>query len=60
MKLVKIRNVLSLPIDAVEKKHSEEVTKYTEACENSQDLSDAHLEALDEVLANKNQTSVQT
>ena len=60
MKLVNIRNVLSLPIDVVEKKHAEAVTKYIEACENSQDLSDTHLEALDVALANKNRTSVQT
>ena len=60
MKLVNIRNVLSIPIDVVEKKHAEAVTKYIEACKNSQDLSDAHLEALDETLANKNRTSFQT
>ena len=58
MKLVNIRNVLSLPIDVVEKKYTEAVTKYIEACNNSEDLSDTHLDTLDEALANKNQTSV--
>ena len=58
MKLVNIRNVLSLPIDVVEKKYAEAQTKYIEACKNSEDLSDTHLDTLDEALANKNQTSV--
>ena len=35
MKLVNIRNVLSLPIDVVEKKYAEAHTKYIEACKNS-------------------------
>ena len=60
MKLVNIRNVLSLPIDVVEKKHAEAVTKYIEACENSEDLSDTYLDTLDETLTYKNRTSVQT
>ena len=58
MKLVNIRNVLSLPIDIVEKKYAEAQTKYIEACKNSEDLSDTHHDTLDEAMANKNQTSV--
>ena len=56
---VNIRNVLSLPIDIVEKKYTKALTKYKEACENSPELSESHLDTLYKALANKNRTSVQ-
>ena len=59
MRLVNIRNVLSLPIDIVEQKYADAVTKYKEACKKSPELSDTHLDTLDEAKANKNLTSVQ-
>ena len=60
MKLVNIRNILSLPIDIVEQKYAKAVTKYKEACKKSPELSEAHLYTLDKAMTNKNRTSVQT
>ena len=60
MILVNIKEVLSLPTDIVEKKYAEAVTNYKSACKNSPELTETHLDSLDEVMANKTRTSVQT
>ena len=60
MKLVNIKDVLTLPIDIIEKKHLEAVANYKEACRKSPELVETHLDTLDEAMANRNRTSIQT
>ena len=60
MKLVTIRNILSLPLDVLETKYRFNIQEYKNACETAYKLADKHMCSLDESKANKNHTSVET
>ena len=57
MKLVNIRNILSLPLDVLETKYRFNLQEYKKACETAYKLADKHMCSLDEARANKNHTS---
>ena len=60
MKLVNIRNILSLPLDVLETKYRFNLQEYKKACETAYKLADKHMCSLDEAKANENHTSVET
>ena len=60
MKLVNIRNILSLPLDVLETKYLFNLQEYKKACDIVYKLADKHMCSLDEAKANKNHTSVET
>ena len=58
MKLVNIKNILSLPLDVIETKYTAVLEDYKNACKNSPELADIHMESIDEIMVNKNHTSI--
>ena len=60
MKLVNIRNILSLPLDVLETKYRLNLEEYKKACDKAYKLVDKHMCSLDEARANKNHISVET
>ena len=47
-------------IETVEKKYAESVKNYRATCRKSLELAEQNVDPLDEAMANKNRTSVQT
>ena len=58
MKLINIKNILSLPLDVIETKYTAALEDYKKACKNSPELADTHMDSLHEAMANKNHTSI--
>ena len=59
MKLVNIRNILSLSLDVLETKNRLNLEEYKKACDTAYKLAEKHMCSFDEAMANKNHTSVE-
>ena len=53
MKLVNVKNILSLPLDVIKTQYIAAIEDYKKACKKSHELADTHMDSLDETMAKK-------